>query len=46
MEHPSEVVLKETAVKGDIVLPISGSITYEISNPEYSEFQVLGKLNL
>ena len=47
VESPSEIVLKETLLKGESVnLPLSGSLTYEISNPEYSDFQIIGKLNL
>jgi hypothetical protein len=40
-------VLKETLIKGEnVTLPFSGSFNYEISNSEYTDFQIVGKFNL
>lgn len=47
VEPPSEIVLKEALIKAkNVNLPFSGFFSYEISSPEYSSYQITGKLNL
>ena len=47
VEHPSEITLKESLIHAERPpLPLSGCFVYEINNPEYTDFQIVGKLNL